>query len=1227
LSNVLAEFALWFAAGMSLLAVALLLYALGRRGVSFLFGRWLHRKVDRVERLLKAHEATNFSAPDRLLFQLGEVHDNHAVETALKVRLDEDRPDMRPELRKLYDSLGLTERYMKQLEKSSKWAERTAAARALGQLGAVEAIPMLVAAMRDPHEDAQTVKLAAAQALGFMQAERAIPMLIEQLRELDELASPRLAELLVSFGDEALPQLHTALEDESHLNAQVWAAQILGRIGSSASVPRLVPRLTDRSERVRVSATEALGRIGDKQAVHDLIQVAMRDPVPPVRAEAARALGAIGDDAVMHNLVMMLSDRDYWTRLRAIEAIEMLRPGDMSTLERALSDPTEAVRRRAAMALERIGLVQARVDDLESPTRATSDAAVETLVKLGRAGLIQSLLAPLEHKDLRVRARACVVLARVGDKRATDPITKLLKDPMWPVRVRAVEAIAALHPADGIMRLIDTLHDPEESVRLAAVTAIVTMGVPNDAKNIATVVMLFNEGNAEIRCRVIEAIGALQSEEIDALLARGLFDPNGAVRIQAVEAVAERATEGWTEPLIECLSDPDTRVRSIAGAGLGKIGSRDALRAVMDHLSTQDRAFRESLTDVLARQGASEVLELIPQGDGGQDAALETRLAVVWALGKTGDPQAFDALADWATDRDAQVRASVAGAVAKLPGQRAEEILTGMLRDPNERVRAAAVNALGAAGSVMCVDALLKGLNDPDMFVQRRIGVALGMVGGAKATVALDGLSEGDDLRLRAYAYIGLGLLGTDHGFQAALAGLADGAVRAAIGDVLGRELPSIQQRFRTNLNLSQSLDQSSGDLMSADELQARYVDELASNQRPERRVAAVQALTSLAGDAHITALLRASRSDPEPEVRRLALTGLTQHLDHDGVGDTFAKALKDPEVAVQVVAVGGVKALAEPDHNHALMRCFMAGDDGLDTAVIDALHTANEGRVQSFVDELMSHTDARVLTGGVRALGQIGDARATGLLTTWLRSGATPMRHTCIDALGRIGTVKAKDALTGCLGDPDVGIRLSALDRLVPLPRTRDAVMRLCRDPSAEVRTRLVQRVAEHGHKAALVVGETLATDGEDSVRVEAMLGLLTLNTDVATRRFVDLFDTQPPSVCNQLRNADGGEPPVSTLLERAETAQSPDTRAVALDALGCLAQQPVELLLRAMQDPEPRVRIAAINASHGTDDPELIAGQDTLLRDPDPTVRAAVRKGRMKVVIGGSRQDDEAG
>jgi HEAT repeat protein len=111
----------------------------------------------------------------------------------------------------------------------------------------------------------------------------------------------------LNLGAKAVPELTACLEPEEEpfspntvdtlgLSSRMWAAHVLGQLGAPAlpAVPALIRALNDPARRTRLEVIEALGRLGDAQAVLPLIEQ-IQDADPEVRAAVAEALGLLGD--------------------------------------------------------------------------------------------------------------------------------------------------------------------------------------------------------------------------------------------------------------------------------------------------------------------------------------------------------------------------------------------------------------------------------------------------------------------------------------------------------------------------------------------------------------------------------------------------------------------------------------------------------------------------------------------------------------------------------------------------------------------------------------------------------------------------------------------------------------------------------------------------------------------------------------------------------------------
>lgn len=1192
--------ALYLALVFGLLTVLVLGAFAARRVSAFVLERRLARRVRRIEAILKEHRDAQFKEVDRLLFQLAEAQDSKAVELALGGVMAGVGEAERGNLEKLYRSLGIAARYHKDVGSAREWSVRASSARALGQLRYYEAIPALVKAMRDPHEDSQSVKLAAAQALGQMRAAEAVPLLLAELAVIDEWASPRIAEVLTGFGDTATDPLIQALSDEAHVNVRVWAAQILGQSNAKKAVPELLARLQDRASTVRMSAAEALGKIGDKRAANDLMDLARRDPVSTVRAEAARALGRVGDETVIDSLVVLLDDPDYWTRLRAIEAIELIRPKDTSALDRALTDPSAEVRGRAAIALERIGVLVERVAELASDDRRLVERARKTLEEMGRAGLSESLLSQLENPDFRVRARITEILAEIGAKAAVPAIAPLVRDASWPVRARAVEAIARLHPEDGVQLVLPALGDSEETVRSAAIVALQSMGRLDDRRGVEQLIAMFDSANAEVRESVVAAVGGREDPTIVELLRRALLDPSAEVRLAAVRAVKARASMEWLGELEARLSDPATEVRVEAAEGLGRLGTQAAIDPLTHSMSTPDRELREALSKVLADRGVTAIRELL-----GSTSTTEGILALVWSLGKTRDPAAIELLTELAKRPESQIRAAVAGATAKLLGGTPVPVLRPLLVDTDERVRAAAVNATAALGATELVPLLFPMLEDPDRFVRNRVALALGRIGGPLAAEHL----LGEAGRAVEPSFLAAALLagGSEQGLTRALGILKDSATKRRLEGLLRRESGELQVILRRAL----SLDEGGAEDLGEQDLGARYTELLAASASPELRARAARGLKAL-GLAPISLLTRAVRSDPDPAVRSAcveALAAATPYSDDAIRG--FLDALKDPIGAVRTEAAKALGAVADPAHAAVLLGALVGADEPLTEALVEALSKVSAGNVMEFSDVLMGTQDEAALAGGARVLGMLAHRDGLPLILRWRTHPKARVRAAAADALGRFGSVEAERALFDLVTDAQEEVRLAVVRALARTGDSSGGLDRLGRDPSLAVRLKVASVELRSG--LALRLLEVQRSDPDERVRRTCYMRLATLGLAEALR---DALATEPDEALPRVTAPPIEAPVVAGLVDTFEQSLRPEARRAAIEVLRAIGARPVATLLRALADPAPEVRIAAAHLAAPSNEEEVKRALEALLRDPDPEVRDAVRRGKLTLI-----------
>ena len=124
--------------------------------------------------------------------------------------------------------------------------------------GDAKAAPALIEALNDPDEP---VRCAAALALGQLQAKEAIPALAACLDDESGWVRQSVADALALMGETAIPSLVQALGDERD-GVRVRAAYALNKIRSMKAATPLFHALNDPNYLVRFYAYEALDSLG-----------------------------------------------------------------------------------------------------------------------------------------------------------------------------------------------------------------------------------------------------------------------------------------------------------------------------------------------------------------------------------------------------------------------------------------------------------------------------------------------------------------------------------------------------------------------------------------------------------------------------------------------------------------------------------------------------------------------------------------------------------------------------------------------------------------------------------------------------------------------------------------------------------------------------------------------------------------------------------------------------
>ncbi len=1186
---------------------------------------WQRRRFERLKtvctrriRVLKYMESEDLAARLRGSFPLP------VIEKCLEEFAEESATSMRQKLVQVNEDLGLVEARIEALTDAGTWPERAAAAERLGQIGHSAAVLPLIAVLQDQSEDKQ-VKGVASLALRKIRDPRAIKPLIEALGWDDGAIGQSVADTLEEFMPDAVPALLAVLKSSTTDDQRYWAVRILGGSTESETVSPLIAALQDRSDKVRAEAARSLGRLKARPAIHPLTDTLLRDPLAPVREEAARALGEIGDEQALEALKQALGELPYEVRSGALTAMEKMGDEAVPLFLQALDEDDERTQQQAATALDRTGYVGQLIERLAVEPGTTAGSSFLLLLKVARTGVVDSLIQALSLPDLQVRVRLCQILGEVRSRGALDALTDLaVNDSEWAVRARAMEALIRIGDDQTHALWLRQLREEEESVRECILESMSELPPTVLESMLPDLLPQLHDPNVKIRRLMVALIGSIPSERVEPSLVESLKDAAPAVRAQAAAVLGRFSQQGTVRALEQCLEDPESLVRGSAVRALGEIKDSASIPALAQAFEDADDSYRDDIAVALAAMKQNDLLSLADLLMGLRSA--QARAGVALALGLKKDQRAQRLLETFLMDEEPLVRLSAARALGELASPETGAVLLPFLEDPDARVRAAAVASLGRCQDGELADRLVPLLADPDVAVGRQAAMAIGQLGHPAGITHVQRFHAGAvDPISEAAAVIGLALLGDQTGVETILEGLQDPRLAPPLHDLIRACTEETQERFFAVLTLDPNLFWLEDPKEFRSQAVEHYVGLLRSDRKPSARIRAMQAL-AVFSERRCTPILESSlKRDPNATVRAQALASLRGFLEVPELLTQLVGAIRDPADEVRLQAAQTLNGLDPEDvrpYREQLVDLLETENDQLQEAVCTLLSTCYQRDWKTLADRLMGAKKTTSLRGLIRTLSLIGDPKIGVLFLPVLDHEEAEIRELAAEQLSQVASRLPPQRLVPYLEDPNERVRAAivrCLGKLMDAGVVAPLVERTL-DPSPLVRQEVAAafgRASDLDDEQPVQVLTTMAKDGSVLVRAQALASLIRLGVTGQRKVFEDAcrdLDEDDLVALRARLNKDGT---LYQVLDIMKTDRGAKKRA---DALYFLAQADLDRyapdIVLALQDPATTVRIAAIEALAHLEDPAIQKAIEALSRDPVDTVRAAVKRRRLRSV-----------
>ncbi len=382
--------------------------------------------------------------------------------------------------------------------------------KALGMIGAEEALPHLLDRLREDH--ASTVRANAALALSNFESEECKTALKEAAEDEDWEVRHDSAIAMGNFRDDGVEEKLCSLIEDKEIEVRKKAIDSLGEVGDEDMISEIEKYLDD--EDLKKNAARAISKIGTEKAVEPLemmysdgdqemreiviqgigkidteetslvILDALEDESWRIREDAAKILGEKGDEEFVSYLVERLKDEKNYVVEAALRSLGKIDGGDvLEEVKEKIDDEEPSIRIAAADALESLDTKESAESLLEQIKREEHPRVLWSISE-SLSGISKDNLKDLEDeidsvtedKDIFVS----VAMAKAGLSSYTDELIPALESERWKIRQKATEAFGNLKIKDlnkrdrkkVVRKLRDRLNDNDKWVRARAVKTL-----------------------------------------------------------------------------------------------------------------------------------------------------------------------------------------------------------------------------------------------------------------------------------------------------------------------------------------------------------------------------------------------------------------------------------------------------------------------------------------------------------------------------------------------------------------------------------------------------------------------------------------------------------------------------------------------------------------------------------------------------------------------------------
>jgi len=404
------------------------------------------------------------------------------------------------------------------------------------------------------------------------------------------------------------------LKDSDNDDVRISLIKAFGFAGDdSRALDCMIDLLASENEEMRIASADALGNIGTKKAIEEMVDVLLNNRKSvESRILVTGALAKTRSREAVKPLIDILETDNNDLQIAAHDALVEITKQSNGKAKSFWQEwwDRNRVKTREQWLEDIVDKLEGGFKELKEENNLLKDEIVAKTIQILKTNKesdnIKPLIDALKSEYQAVRIYAAGELANHNDPEVVNVFVDLISDDDTEIRVLAVNVLGKIGGVSELKNLILALQDKEIRVRESAAISLGRLG---KKEAVFDLLSALSDLASSVVCAAAEALGELKADEAVEPLVSLFSNKDPKIRESAIVALGKFQDKRAIDPLINSLKDEVERVRWYAADTLGKTGAKKAVMPLIALLSDESARVRESTAAALGLIGDESAVE------------------------------------------------------------------------------------------------------------------------------------------------------------------------------------------------------------------------------------------------------------------------------------------------------------------------------------------------------------------------------------------------------------------------------------------------------------------------------------------------------------------------------------------------------------------------------------------------------------------------------------------